>query len=239
MPFLLDDVLARLESVYGRSRYIARFDPTEELVSCILSQHTADTNSFPTFTRLMESYEGWDEVVEGGAERLKGVIAKAGLANNKSKAIMGCLTEIKARTGGYDLRFLREMPVEEAREWLLSLPGVGPKTAAITLCFGLGRDAIPVDTHVHRVSLRLGILKEGTDANKAHDVLAASVPSGLAFRFHNTLIQHGRQTCKAPLPVCDVCVIRDECRWFRTVGPEKAREQMRRARSVKRARGAG
>lgn len=224
-----------METVYGRSRYIARFDPMEELVSCILSQHTADANSFPTFTKLLESYDDWQDVIEKGQPELARVIQKAGLANQKSKSIIKCLEAVKERTGAFDLGFLREMSVDDARDWLEGLPGVGPKTAAIVLCFGLGRDAIPVDTHVHRVSLRLGLLAEGTDANKAHVVLAKSVPSGLSFRFHNTLIQHGRQVCKAPIPNCNECVIREECRWYKKVGPEKARSKMKAQLKKKRS----
>ena len=219
-----------MEGVYSRSRYIARFDAMEELVSCILSQHTADANSFPTFTRLLEEYDHWQAVIDGGQERLAKVIQKAGLANQKSKSIIQCLTAVRERAGDFDLSFLREMEDDEAREWLEALPGVGPKTAAIVLCFAMGRDAIPVDTHVHRVSLRLGLLAEGTDANRAHLVLAKSIPSGLAFRFHNTLIQHGRQTCKAPIPDCEACVIREDCRWFKQVGPERERARLKRNR---------
>jgi len=214
-------VIDRLEVLYGRPRMIARFDPMDELISCILSQHTSDANSFPTFTRLKEAFPEWHEVVEAGPERLADVIRKAGLANQKSKSIVACLKEIHARTGEYSLEALRQMPTLEARKWLMELPGVGPKTASIVLCFSMGRETIPVDTHIYRVSWRIGIIPEGIGEVKAHDLLLGIVPKELAFRYHIDLIQHGRTICKAPKPNCDECPITDLCQWFREGRPKK------------------
>ncbi len=205
---------------------ISRFEPMEELVSCILSQHTTDASSFPAFTKLRETYPDWQDVVDAGPERLADVVRGAGLANQKSKNIIGTLRLIKERTGEYSLESLRALPTLEARAWLLSLPGVGPKTASIVLCFAMGREAIPVDTHVYRVSWRLGLIPEDVGENKAHDLLLKLVPPELAFRFHNTLIQHGRMVCRAPLPICEQCPVRDRCRWFKTGGPQKRRAEL-------------
>lgn len=228
-------LVERLEAVYGRPRFISRFDPMEELVSCILSQHTADANSFPTFTRLRETYPDWQAVVDAGTERLADVIRKAGLANQKSRSIIRCLTTIRERLGDYTLEPLRSMPMLEARDWLTSLPGVGPKTASIVLCFGFGMGAIPVDTHVFRVSKRLGLIGQKSDERKAHDELLGIVPGDLAYRFHVALIQHGRQACKAPIPSCEACPLTDLCPWFKTVGPEQARRLASERRVAKRA----
>lgn len=213
-PESIRRLVETLEQTHGRPRRIARFDPMEELVSCILSQHTADANSFPAFTRLREAFPTWEDVVEAGTERLAPVIQAAGLANQKSKSIIGCLKEIKSRTGSYDLEVLRGMPTLEARSWLTSLPGVGPKTASIVLCFSFGRETIPVDTHVYRVSKRVGLIPETDDEKKAHDTLMALVPGELSFRFHVALIQHGRTVCRAPRPDCGRCPVAEMCDWY-------------------------
>lgn len=203
-----------LEILYGKSRRIARFDPMEELVSCILSQHTTDATSFPTFTRLRETYADWGDVVQAGPEALAGVIRKAGLANQKSKSIIGALSAIKERYGAYSLEPLRQMDLLQAREELMALPGVGPKTASIVLCFSFGKGAIPVDTHVFRVGWRLGLFEKKIGEGKAHDVLLSLVPADLAFRFHVALIQHGRKVCRAPKPSCSECPLRSSCAYF-------------------------
>jgi endonuclease-3 len=203
-----------LEAVYGQPPFVSRFEPVDELISCILSQHTTDATSFPTFYRLRELVPGWDDVVSLGPERLAKIIKPAGLANQKARSIIGVLQEIKRRNGEYTLEPLREMTLEEARKWLLSLPGVGPKTAAIVLSFAFLRPAIPVDTHVFRVSWRLGLIEKRDGEAKAHDLLEAMVPPALAFRFHVALIQHGRRVCKAPSPLCERCPLTRRCSYF-------------------------
>jgi endonuclease III len=232
-PFPVAELLSRLEAVHGRPRQIARFDPMEELVSCILSQHTTDANSFPTFTRLRERFSDWQDVVDASEDDLVEVIRGAGLANGKARNIRSCLREIAARNGAYILDPLRALPMPEARRWLETLPGVGPKTASIVLCFALGMDAIPVDTHVYRVSWRVGLIPEDVGENKAHDLLLDRVPAGLAFRFHTGLIQHGRKTCRAPLPLCVECPVTDLCNWYRQGGPDRRREEMALGRKAR------
>lgn len=212
-------LVLELEKLYGKSRRIARFDPMEELVSCILSQHTTDATSFPTFTRLRETYADWGDVVEAGPEALAGVIRKAGLANQKSKSIIGALKAIKERYGDYSLDSLRPMDLIQAREELMALPGVGPKTASIVLCFSFGKGAIPVDTHVFRVGWRLGLYEKKIGESKAHDVLLSLVPPELAFRFHVALIQHGRKVCRAQKPSCADCPMVASCAFY---GSEEA-----------------
>ena len=115
--------------------------------------------------------------------------------------------------GEYEIENLRDMPLMEARKWLESLPSVGPKTSSIVLCFSFGMPAIPVDTHIYRVSKRLGVLSEKTDANKSHDVLLELVAPKDAFRYHTSLIQHGRRICRARRPRCGECPVFDLCRW--------------------------
>ena len=209
------EVLDRLEARYGKVAYERRLEPMDELVSCILSQHTTDATSFPAFFRLREKYPSWQQVVEAGPARVASVVKKAGLANQKARSIVSALKEIKAQTGAYSIDHLADMPMGEAREWLESLPGVGPKTASIVLCFAFGMDAIPVDTHIYRVSHRLGFIEKRVDANKAHDVLLRVVPKQDAYRYHVLLIQHGRTVCKAQRPLCDECELKDLCMYYK------------------------
>lgn len=230
-PSAVEAIVVALEAVYGKPRRIARFTPMEELVSCILSQHTTDASSFPAFTRLRETYADWQDVIDAGPEAVADVIRKAGLANQKARGIIACLKKIQELNGEITLEPLRAMSTLEARDWLMALPSVGPKTASIVLCFSMGRDAIPVDTHVYRVSWRLGLIPEGIGEKKAHDLLLDIAPEGMSFRFHVALIQHGRNICKAPLPTCEICPVSGQCQWLRNGGPEARKAELSRKRS--------
>ena len=164
---LADVVLERLGERYEHPTWAGpRVDAVSELVLTILSQNTADTNSFRAFTALRERYTTWDEVLAAPTDELEDVIRPGGLAPTKSKRIQHVLAEVHAETGGsWDLSFLGERPLLEAREWLTSLPGIGRKTAAIILLFNFGRPQLPVDTHVHRVATRLGMLPPRTPSS--------------------------------------------------------------------------
>lgn len=210
-PSRIGELVDTLERVYGRPDLVGRFDPVEELVCCILSQHTSDLNSLSAFERLRSRFADWESLAMEEPSRLADVIRSAGLANQKAKSILACLGEIKRRVGAYSLDFLRDMAPKDARAWLEDLPGVGPKTASIVLCFAFGMDVIPVDTHVYRVAWRLGLLPEKCGENKAHDLLLETVPRGLGFRFHIALIQHGRTVCRAQRPRCDTCLLAARC----------------------------
>lgn len=204
-------LVLRLEARYGRTETRGRYDPLDELVSCILSQHTTDATSFPTFDALKAALPTWEALVEAGEEEVERLIRRAGLARSKARSIVGSLRLIRDRFGEYSLEPLRSMSDSEAREFLVSLPGVGQKTAAIVLCFALERDVVPVDTHVYRVSKRLGLLPEPCDESKAHRVLDAAMPAGCAYRFHMATIAHGRATCRARGPRCGECVLASDC----------------------------
>lgn len=203
-----------LEAVYGQPPFVIRFAPLDELVSCILSQHTTDATSFPTFHYLRSVAPTWEEVAAMSQEELANVIRRCGLPNQKARSILGCLAEIRRRHGSYTLEPLASMPMEEARQWLETLPGVGPKTAAIVLCFALGMPAIPVDTHVFRVAWRVGLIPKSAGEAKAHVLLQHSVPEDLAYRFHATLIVHGRTLCNARKPKCEECPVRRRCDFY-------------------------
>ncbi|MBX3120113.1 MAG: endonuclease III [Fimbriimonadaceae bacterium] len=229
-PETVQIVIASLEAQYGPPPPIPNTDPLEELVACILSQHTSDANSIPAYERLRAEFPHWQALVEAGEEGVANVIRSAGLANQKSRTIIRCLKEIQDRVGDYSLELLRDMSPIVARNWLTSLPGVGPKTASIVLCFSLGMGVVPVDTHIFRVSWRLGLVEPKPGEGKAHDALMPLVPSELAYRFHMAFIQHGRAVCKAPVPLCAQCVLKDRCGWFSIGGPELRMREMQQKR---------
>ncbi|HWP31590.1 MAG TPA: endonuclease III [Fimbriimonadales bacterium] len=211
----IERIVEKLEALYGKPTYQQRYEPLDELVCCILSQHSTDAVAFPTFEGLREKYPNWEEIAKLTQKELAREIRRVGLPNQKAKHILGALKEIHKRTGSYSLDILRKMPTEEARQWLISLPGVGPKTAAIVLMFAFGRGIIPVDTHVFRVGWRLGFYDKRIGAAKAHDVLMKVVPEDLCYRFHLALIQHGRKICRARTPLCYLCPLTRLCAYYR------------------------
>jgi len=209
-------VLERLGDRYDHPTWAGpRVDAVSELVLTVLSQNTADTNSFRAFTALRERYATWDDVLAAPTDELEGVIRPGGLAPTKSKRIQHVLAEVHAVTGGtWDLSFLGAWPLLDAREWLTSLPGIGRKTAAIILPFNFGRPQLPVDTHVHRVASRLGMLPPRTPLERAHDLLEGVLEPAEMYPFHVELIRHGRDTCRAPRPICGLCPLTDVCAYY-------------------------
>jgi endonuclease-3 len=208
------EITARLEALYGVAEWTPKWTAEEELVSCILSQHTSDVNSLRAFDLLQRQYPTWDAVIDAPADELADTIRCGGLANQKAPRIQEVLRQIRAQEGSVSLACLNVLPNDEARNYLMRLPGVGPKTAAIGLCFALGRPVIPVDTHIFRVSWRLGLIEKRIGEAKAHDVLQTMVPEDIIYRFHVALIRHGRQICKAPTPRCEICPLTDLCRYY-------------------------
>ncbi len=177
----------------------------------ILSQNTSDTNRDRAFAAMRERYPTWERLARTTSAALANTIRVGGLANTKAPRILAVLREIRRRDGSLDLGWMRDAPDGEIVEYLTSLPGVGRKTAACVLAFSLGRPAIPVDTHVHRVATRLRLLPPRTSADRAHDILDAATPPGLRVPLHVGLIRHGRAICKAPRPLCEVCPLQDIC----------------------------
>lgn len=187
-------------------------DPVTELVLTLLSQNTSDTNSGRAFQQLLARYADWDAVLASDPAELEETIRPGGLAPTKAKRMRELLEHLRERLGPeWDASLLATLPIGEAKEWLTSLPGVGPKTAACVLLFSLGRAALPVDTHVHRVSQRLGLIGAKVNAAKAHDALEAQLPAGKFYDFHVSIIRHGRRVCHARRPRCGECVLRDRC----------------------------
>ena len=205
------DVMTQLGEMYGPVEWEPRYNPAEELVYTILSQHTSDINSERAFLNLMAVFGGLEAIADAPEEEIEEAIKSGGLAKQKSVRIKQVLNIVRADLGSFDLSFLGEMPLDEAKAWLKALPGVGPKTAAIILCFSLGMPAMPVDTHIYRVSQRLGLIGKKVSADKAHDILEPMVSEEDVFAFHMYLIRHGRQVCKAQRPRCDECVLAWGC----------------------------
>jgi endonuclease-3 len=201
----------RLMKRYGSLEPPRRTDPLEELILTVQSQHTSDLNAERAFAALRSAFPTWDDVVRAKPERVADVIRSGGLANTKAVRIQRILREIREREGRYDLSFLSRRSDDEVREYLTSVPGVGPKTAAVVMSFSLGRAAIPVDTHVHRVSGRLGLIPPKTSADKAHRILEDLVPPELRTSLHVGLIRLGREICKAGRPRCEECPLVDLC----------------------------
>jgi len=183
----------------------------DQLVATVLSQHTSDSNTDAAFKRLKARFPTWEEVIEADVADLRDAIRVGGLANIKAVRIPRILSAIRERRGGLEIDFLRDLPLDEAKAWLQELPGVGPKTAAVVLVFAFDMPALPVDTHVYRVSKRLGLISERTSAAQAHDVLERMVEPEDVFQFHVLLITHGRQTCKAQRPRCAACALLEDC----------------------------
>ena len=182
-----------------------------ELVLTILSQNTSDTNSGRAFMRLVARYPTWEALAAASPEEIEREIQVGGLAPTKAPRIKAALEEVWRRRGSFDLSFLSELPLSEAKTWLRSLPGVGPKTAACVLMFALGLPALPVDTHVGRVAQRLGLVPAGTGAAAAHDLLEALLEPEDVYPFHVSLIKHGRRLCRAQRPLCGECPLLDSC----------------------------
>ncbi|HEX2620418.1 MAG TPA: endonuclease III [Phototrophicaceae bacterium] len=207
-------VSARLREVYGKLEWIQTQDAMDELISFILSQNTSATNRDRGFFALKERYPTWQEVMDAPVDELIDTIRMAGLANQKSPRIQNVLRHILAERGAFDLEFLRDMSVEEGRSWLMAMDGIGPKTAAIVLCFAFNMPAFPVDTHIHRVGMRVGFLPDKISADKAHPIMEALIPPDKHYEFHIQLIRHGRTTCKAQKPLCERCPISHYCDYY-------------------------
>lgn len=205
----------RLMNFYGEPTWRNPLPPLDELISTILSQNTNDTNRDRAFNALRERFPSWDVVLDADEQTIIDVIRPAGLANQKGPRIKKILEEIKAQRGSLDLEFLRDMKVDEAREWLMQFKGVGPKTAAIVLLFSLDKPAFPVDTHIYRVTGRLGIRPDKMNPEAAHHHLASLFPPETYYSVHLNIIRLGREICHARNPDCPNCPLNDLCDYYK------------------------
>jgi len=236
-PGLVPYVLDALEVQYGEHRWERRLDPVSELILTILTQNTADTNAEKAFEALRAAYPSdrapqvhnpgigwggdglstapppdWTLVEHAPLPELIDVIRPGGLGPQKAPRLQATLQRIRGERGSYDLEFLADMPVLEARDWLTSIDGIGKKTASILLAFCFGMPVMAVDRHVERVSKRIGLIPEKATADQAHDLYLALVEPERMYAAHVLLIHHGRAICHAQNPAHDICPLRDRCR---------------------------
>ena len=204
------EIHERLLDVYDEPANRDR-DPVNTMVSAIISQNTNDTLRDRAWRRLRERFPTWEDVRDAPVQDIVEAIKVAGLSKQKSARIKGALQRITEEQGEISLDFLQKMTVDEAKEWLTAIKGIGPKTAAIILLFALDMPAFPVDTHVHRVSRRLGLIGEKTSREKAHDELEDILPQEIYYPFHVNLIRHGREVCVARGPKCEICAVNNLC----------------------------
>jgi len=198
-----------------------RLDGVSELVSTILSQNTNDGNRDLAYTRLRARFKTWEAVRDADADAVIEAIRPAGLANQKGPRIQAALRRVTEARGELNIDFLRDLPVEEARQWLTSINGVGPKTAAIVLLFCYDMPLFPVDTHIHRIAGRLGLIGPKVTAEQAHTIMEQLCPPGQHGSFHINIIRHGREICHARKPECERCPLQQECAYFQASDSSK------------------
>jgi endonuclease-3 len=246
VPPKLERVYDLLVQAYGQPDWCPDGDALGGLVGTILSQHTSDVNSGRAYAQLVAAFPTWEAVRDAPAEQVAQAIRVGGLANLKAQRIQAVLRVLTSRLHGararatngsettgqqpaqasasegapLSLDFLADLPLAEARAYLHSLPGVGPKTAACVLLFSLGLPAFPVDTHVERTSKRLGLIGAKVTADQAHVVFERIVPAEWAYPLHVNLIRHGRRVCHAQRPACERCSLRLECAYYAGLSAE-------------------
>lgn len=209
-------IARRMEDEYGYPEWRQHLPPVDELVSTILSQSTTDSNRDMAFDTLKERFESWEAVRDAPEQDVIDAVRSAGLANQKGPRIQAALRFLTEKRGAITLDFLAGMDVKAAKDWLTQINGIGPKTAAIILLFAFNKPAFPVDTHVHRVTKRLGLIDGKTNAERAHDELAAIVPEDDYYPAHLNFIRHGREVCQSRRPRCEDCMLTAFCDYYHT-----------------------
>jgi len=210
-----DAVFSILNETYGRPALHPNGSPVNELVGTIISQATTDTNTDRAYAALTARFPDWESVMNAPPEQVIDAIRSAGLANTKGPRIQAALRYIYRERGELSLDFLADMPLDEAMRWLTAIEGVGPKTATIVLLFSFGRPVFPVDTHVYRVTGRLGLIPPRMNAVQAHDRLIELGEPDTYYPMHINLIHHGREICHARTPLCHICPLQDWCDYYR------------------------
>lgn len=208
---LVIGICRRLRREHGPVELADRLPPLDELMGTILSQNTSNANSDAAFAELRRRFRTWDDVRRASVKRIAAAIRRGGLARQKAPRIKAILQRVLDERGELSLDFLRAAPIPEGLAFLRSLPGVGPKTAACVLLFACDKPVLPVNTQVHRVARRLGLIGPRVGPERAHELLAALVPARLVLECHVLLIRHGRRVCLPRRPRCDDCVLLDLC----------------------------
>lgn len=203
-----------LRKRFGHRRFAKGPDPVGELIRTILSQNTSDRNSNRAYDNLREHFRNWEGLRRARLSAIKREIKIAGLANIKAPRIRNALDEIERRCGSLNLNFLSGLDTKAGYKFLRSIKGIGPKTAACALLFSFGKAIMPVDTHIFRVTKRLGILGEKATREEAQEYFSAAVPKNLIYEFHLNIISHGREICVARNPKCPICNLKGLCKYY-------------------------
>lgn len=208
-------VWQNLRAVYGVPKLEKDLDPLDCLIETILSQSTTNINSRRAFDTLKRRFPTWEEARRARVTSIEAAIRSGGLSKQKSVTIKNLLNQIYERLGALDLSFLRDAPLEEARQFLSGFKGIGPKTLACVLLFSCDRPVFPIDTHIFRIGRRLGLIPpKGTD-EEAHHLMEKLVPAERYYEAHVNLIRHGRKVCRPQNPACEQCCIVDYCEYYR------------------------
>ena len=204
-------IVVALEKRFGVPKWPGPSAPLDALLQTILSQNTNDTNSGRAYEHLRQRFPTWEEASAADVREIADAIRVGGLANLKAERIKDVLTWLERTRGALDLDFIRDMKPDEAIRILGSLKGVGIKTSSVVLMFACGAEIFPVDTHIHRITRRLGLAPENASAEKVHEVMQELNPQGKAYSFHMNLLKFGRRICHARNPKCEVCPLTEEC----------------------------
>ena len=207
----INEIHRRLVIEYGERSISSRKHPLDELIFTIPSQHTSDLNRDRAWAGLRKDNMPWSDIAALPARDIEMKIKPGGLARQKARRILTILNKIRQDHGSLDLDFLRELNDEQITRYLIAFPGVGPKTVSCVLLFSMDRPAFPVDTHIHRLATRLGLIPRGTSASKAHQILGQQAPADIYLTFHMNLISHGRKICRAKSPSCSACSLDAIC----------------------------
>lgn len=208
------EVHRRLLALYGEPTWRNPLPILDELISTILSQNTNDANRDRAFKQLKKRFDTWEEVRDADISEVINAIRSAGLANQKGPRIQKILRQITEERGSLNLDFLKDLPAEETWNWLKKFKGVGPKTASIVLLFSLGKAAFPVDTHIQRVTGRIGLRPERMSNESAHEFLAEVFPPETYSAAHLNIIRLGREVCHPRNPECGICVLQSICDYY-------------------------
>jgi endonuclease-3 len=228
-------VLALLNAVYGEPAWPV-LDPLATLIEVILSHRTADPQTWAAYQALRARWPTWEALRDAPVAEIEAAIHGTTWPEQKAPRIKRVLQTIGERHGSLDIDFLKTLDLPAAQEWLTDLEGVGPKSAACVLLFACRRPVLPVDTHLHRVSQRLGLIGPKVTAEQAHTALQALLPDPddprIVLEFHRNMLLHGQRVCVWRDPRCAVCVVRDWCDYF-AAHPEKQAEAQQAARRAR------
>jgi endonuclease-3 len=215
VPDSVPYILQNLKAVYGVPKPHPGLDPLDVLIETILSQSTTNVNSDRAFESLKRRFPTWDAASRARITSIEAAIRSGGLARQKSVRIKELLNDIRKRRGPLDLTFLKTAPLEQAKLFLASFKGVGPKTVACTLLFACNRPVFPIDTHIFRITRRLGLIPEKCSDEDAHRLMGEMIPRKRYFEAHINLIRHGRRVCKPRDPLCERCCLVDYCEYYK------------------------